>query len=173
MFGKLNIKNDYILIAAGILLLLAAWQFAFKKTIEAWKQHRSLAQQVLQAGDLSYQPGYLERKNHNLDKILNLYKADTLDFRSNELSKISLLAEQYNVKLSEVPSEDPVYHTAQSTIQKLAFEGDYFALVKTLNALEVKNDLGAMRTVGIAKPGNHLPTAQVKTRMIIYLEIAK
>jgi hypothetical protein len=155
MLKQLNIKKEYGLVAGSILLLLIAYQFDFKRTIEAWQLHRDLKQQAQQSGDLSYQPGYLERKNRNLDKILSFYKADTLSFRSNELSKIASIAEQADVKLSEVPSEDRTYSTAQSVIQKLSLEGDYFELVKTLRQLESASGIGFIRSVKLNSTRKH------------------
>src|SRR5579863_7541671 len=109
MLKQFNIKKEYGLVAASILLLLIAYQFAFKKTIEAWQLHRDLKRQVQQSGDISVQPGYLERKQRNLDKIISLYQADSVNFRSNNLSTISSVAGLDDVRLSEVPSQDPVY----------------------------------------------------------------
>jgi|GEM_PF-592287 len=172
MLKQLNIKKEYGLIAASVLLLLIAYQVAFKRTIEAWQMHRDLKHQVQQSGDLSVQPGYLGRKNRNLDKIIALYKADNVNFRSNVLSTISSIAEQNNVKLSEVPSQDPVNYTSQYFVQKISFEGDYFALEKTLDRLHSTFQIGMIRSATLKNVGlrNRNDTPQ-KTVMEVYLEI--
>jgi len=174
MLNQLNIKKKYALIAASIVLLLAAYQFAFKRTIEALQLYHNLKQQVQLSGDLSYQPGYLERKNHNLDKIIALYKADTANFRSNVLSTISSIAQQENVALSEVPSQDPVYHSAQYIIEKLSFEGDYFALERTFNKLQATDNTGIIRSVAIKSVGKHTAADDSKKIVMeVYFEMVK
>src|SRR4051812_19276275 len=136
MLKELPFKKQYLLIAGAIVLLLLSYQFAFKRTIEAWQINKNLKTQIAQSSDLSLQPAYLERKSNNLSKILNLYKTDTVAFRSNIISTISLIAEKEGVKLSDVPLQNALYRTDKYIIQKLSFEGGYFSLVKVLNALQ-------------------------------------
>src|ERR1700748_900404 len=109
MLEKLPIKKEYLLIAATIVLLLLSYQLAFKHTIEAWQTNTELRSKLSKSGDLSFQPGYLERKSANIDKIISQYKADTTEFRSNIINVISSIAEKENVKLTEVPVQDVSY----------------------------------------------------------------
>jgi len=149
MLEKLKIKRDYLLIVGGFLLLLLCYQLAIKRTIEAWHQHQQLKKQVARSADLSYQPGYLERKRLNLDKILRHYNADTTNLRSNLLSNISSIAEEQNVVLSEVPGKDASFNRSPFSLEKLSFEGDYFALLKTLNKLQSTVQAGIIRSVSL------------------------
>jgi len=145
MLKQVPIKKEYLLIAAAIALLLLCYQLAFKKTVAAWQINKQLKEQIAQASDLSYQPAYLERKNNNLSKIIGRYKTDTVTFRSNTISAISSIAEKEGVKLSEVPLQDSIYHNDQFIIQKLNFEGSFFALTKVLNQLHAANGVGVVR----------------------------
>jgi hypothetical protein len=146
MLKQVPIKKEYLLIAAAIVLLLLCYQLAFKKTVAAWQIYKQLKAQIAQASDLSYQPAYLERKNSNLSKIIGRYKTDTVTFRSNTISAVSSIAEKENVKLSEVPLQDPIYHTDEFIIQKLNFEGGFFALTKVLNRLHATAGIGVVRS---------------------------
>lgn len=139
-------KKEYIFISAIMILLIICYQLAFKKTIGAWQLNKRLKSQLEQSSDMSVQPGYTERKNINLDRILDLYKADTLNFRSNTISRISSVAETENVKLAEVPNRDPIYSNGQFLIQKLDFEGDYFSLMKVFQRLGQTRDAGIIRS---------------------------
>src|ERR1700744_2064217 len=136
MLRQLPFKKEYLLVGGAIVLLLLGYQLAFKKPIEAWKLNHSLKQQLLHSADISSEPQYEERKNINLGRVIDLYRADTSEFRGNIISKISSIAEEEKVKLTEVPTRDPLYHTYQVIIQKLNFEGDYFSLVKILNRIQ-------------------------------------
>jgi uncharacterized protein (UPF0333 family) len=144
-----QIKKEYLLLAASLVMLVICYQLAFKKSIEAWHQHRQLQAQAAQTFSGNFQPGYSERKSANISKILNLYKADTVNFRSNIIGRISSIAEKENVKLAEVPADDPSLHNNKLIHQKLAFEGDYFSLVKTLNELQKTPEIGVVRSIDL------------------------
>jgi hypothetical protein len=174
MLKQLPLKKEYLLIAAAIVLLLLSYQLAFKKTIEAWQINKRLKEQLIRATDLSYQPAYLERKNKNLTNIINRYKTDTVAFRSNIISSISSIAEKENVKLSEVPVQDPLYHTNQFIIQKLNFEGSYFALTKVLKQLQARSGIGMVRSVTYKAINVKSNKDEAKKLIIeVYLETAK
>jgi len=174
MLKRLLIKKEYLLILASIVLLWLSYKLAFKGTIEAWQNNRQLKTQLTRSTDLSYQPGYLERKNSNLDKILKLYKADTAAFRNNSINIISAIAEKESVKLSEVPMQDPFYHTDKFIIQKLGFEGDFFSLTKVLHQLQLTNDIGIIRSATYKMSGTN-PTTQKDKKLVleVCLEIAR
>lgn len=173
MLKQFNLKKEYGLIVATLLILVVSYQLAFKKTIGAWQLNKELKSQLIQSTDLSYQPGYLERKNVNLDKILSLYKSDTTSFRNNIISSISSIAEKENVKLAGVPFQDPSYHTNQFIIQKLNFEGDYFSLLKTNSLLQQLHDGGMIRSLTIRSIGIHSNNDEKRKLVLeVYLEIA-
>ncbi|MCC8427237.1 hypothetical protein [Mucilaginibacter sp. UR6-11] len=173
MFNKIPVKKDYLLILAAIVLLLVCYEFAFKTTIDAWQTHVQLNNQLKQATNLGIQPDYLQRKNLNLDKIIDLYKADTASFRSNSINKISIIAEKENVKLSEVPLQDPVFSTDKLIIQKFYLEGDYFSLTKTLNTLQSTTGIGLIRSTSYKLTRGRGNFGDKKLIAEVYLEIAK
>jgi len=147
MLKQLPFKKQYLLTGATIVLLLLSYQFAFKRTIEAWQINKNLKTQIARSSDLSLQPAYLERKSNNLNKILSLYKTDTVAFRSNIISTISLIAEKQGVKLSDVPLQNALYRSDKYIIQKLSFEGGYFSMVKVLDQLQNSPGIGTLRSV--------------------------
>lgn len=174
MLQKILIKKNYLLAVAAVVLLLLSYRLAFKKTMEAWQTNNRLKGQLAQSTDVSYQPQYIYRKNLNLDKTLDLYKADTANFRSNILSTISVIAEKENVKLSEVPTQDPIYHGSQFTIQKLSFEGNYFALIKVLNQLQNTKEIGVIRSTSLRSVVIPLNAQRAKKMVLeVFLEMIK
>jgi hypothetical protein len=152
MWDKSPVKKEYLLIAGVFVLLLISYQLAFKKTIALWTVHQELVKNLNLAGDVSVQPGYLKRKGHNLENILRMYKADSATFRNNVISMVSITASKENVRLLEVPPEDPFYKTDKFIIQKLVFQGDYFALLKTLQNLQQSSQIGVIRSAAIKLP---------------------
>ena len=166
-------KKKYLLIAGGGFLLLICYQLAFKNTLAAWQLNRQLNKELVQSADISYPPGYLDRKSKNLERVLALYRSDTALFRSNTISTIAVLAEKCRVKLAEVPSQDVVYHTEGAIIQKLNFEGDFFALNVFLNQLESSEEVGMVRTVEFKLQRKDGQPAAKKLTMGVYMEILK
>lgn len=146
MLNKIPLKKDYLLGISALLLLVISYQLAFKKTIEAWQINKKLKSELVQAADLGVEPAYIERKNNNLSKVLGLYKADTVAFRNNTINTISAIAERENVKLSGVPSQDPLFYNEKFTIQKLSFSGGYFALTKVFAQVEKTPGIGRIRS---------------------------
>jgi hypothetical protein len=172
MLKQFPIKKEYLLVVAALLLLLLSYQLAFKKTIEAWRINHHLKAQLAQATDVAVQPGYLQRQNSNLSKIINRYKTDTVAFRSNIISNISSIAEKEHVKLIEVPVSNPAYHTDQLIIQRLNFEGDFFALTKVFSELQSAPNIGMVRAATYKLTGLNSNEAK-KLVLEVYLETVK
>jgi hypothetical protein len=174
MLKKLPFKKEYLLIPGIVLLFLVCYRFAFENTVEAWQRHQQLKQKAAAANDLSYQPGYSERKNRNLDKIMALYEADTTMLRSNIINTIALQAEKLHVKLTAVPAEDALYHAGNYIIQKLDFEGTYVDLNRFLNQLQSLNHVGVIRYIRFKLPkANPNQTTERKLNLQVYLEITR
>ncbi|MGY3214534.1 hypothetical protein [Mucilaginibacter sp. HD30] len=147
MLKRIQIRKEHLFVAGVVLLLLIGYQLDFKKTIEAWQINRKMKEQQALGADLSYQPGYLKRKNANLDNEISRYRADTAAFRNSSIGTISIIAEKQGVKLSGVPVQDASFNTEKVIVQKLTFEGDFFAITKTLNDLQKTKDIGVIRSV--------------------------
>ena len=172
MLRQFSFNKIYLLISGTALLLIICYLQAFDKTIVAWQLNSNLHQQLSQSADITLAPLYQGRKNANLEKIIDLYKADTIDFRSNILSKISSIAEQENVKLTEVPGKDPLYHNDQFIIQKLNFDGDYFSLLKIINRLQSTKDIGMIRAIALKKMIDVSSSHKLSKLILeVYLEI--
>ena len=172
MLKKLSVNNAYLLIGGIALVLFISYQLAIKNTIAAWQINKQLTGQIANENNTSVQPDYLARKSSNLAKIINQYKTDTIAFRSNVINTIASVAEKEGVKLSEVPAQDPWYRSDRFIIQKLSFEGDYFALIKTLDGLQKTTGIGMVRSVGLQTVITRSNTANLKKLVMeVYMEM--
>src|ERR1700740_3048520 len=136
MLKDIIAKNNYLLFILVGLLVFASYQLAIKRTIAAWQTNKEMKRQSNSLFNLSYQPDYEKRKGDNIDKILDLYNADTSDFRNKSINTIASAAEKHNVKLIEIPSQLPEDSDSSSRVERLAFEGDYDSLLTTLYVIE-------------------------------------
>lgn len=166
-------KKDYLLVALAIFLAIVCYRFAIQNTLSAWRLNRELTGQLQESHDLSYQPGYLERKNKNLDRVLSLYVSDTTLFRSNTISVIAVLAEKNKVKLTGVPAQELFFHTEKSIMQRLSFEGDFFALISFLNQLESLDGVGIPKSVVFKTERKEIQLETNRLLMEVYMEIRK
>ena len=174
MLKLIPIRKEHLLIIASILMFFISYQFSFKKTIEAWQINKRLKAQIETAGDLSVQPDYLKRKKANLDKIIGHYRVDTVSLRNNTLSTLSTVAEKEDVKLSEVPVQDPLYNTSKFIILKVSFEGDFFSLNKVFFQLQSSSNIGMLRSATYKAIKNQQSKAKdPRLMMEVYFEIIK
>jgi hypothetical protein len=173
MVNRRYFKREYLFIAATTLACVICYQLAFKKTIIAWQLNKQLKAQLAQSSDVSIQPGYTARKNANLDRILDLYTGDSLNFRSITISKIALVAEAGQVKLAEVPYENRVYSNSKFLIQKLNFEGDYFSLMKVFQQLGQRKEAGIIRSAAFRAKRGTDSEKEKKLIMELYFETIK
>lgn len=173
MLKNIVFKKEYLLIVAGIVLLIAAYRLAFRKTIEQWHLHTQLEAKLAGAGNASYQPGYFSRKNANLNKIIRLYKVDTTLFRNNSVNAVSLIAQRNGAKLVNIPLQELGQDTSKIVIEKLELAGDYFSLLKTVAALNATNDIGRLRSLSFFEVTKVASVDAKSTHMEIYLEIMK
>lgn len=166
-------KKIYLIVCGSLLLAAATYFLAVKNTLAAWEVNRQLNDQLTRGGDVSYDPGYLERKNRNLDRVLSRYRVDTSVFRNSMLSNIAVLAEANQVKLTEVPLPDAAYRTSEYLVQKLSFEGGFFDLNRFLYQAEHKDQLGVARAVEFRMVEKRTAAAGIKKLvMSVYLETA-
>lgn len=80
------------------------------------------------------------------------------------------MAEKENVKLSEVPTDNPELHKEKLIVEKLAFEGDYVPLLKTLNELEKTSGIGLVRSIDI-KSVNHHSDEKSSKKLILTIQL--
>jgi hypothetical protein len=139
-------KKDYLLALISLLLVVAGYELAFKRTLDARGVNVQLREQLAQQHSAADEPAYTERKNTNLNSVIGLYHADTISYRSDAINTIALIAEKNNVKLDGAPVQDKSYRTEKYLFQKLTFSGDFFSLLKLLYQLQGANGTGMLRS---------------------------
>ncbi len=148
--------------------MFLAYQLALKKTWKAFMLNRELLGKLDTLGDLSYQPEYLNRKNTNLDRIINKYKIDSLVFRGRAIAEIAALAEAENVRLTELPVKDAYLKSDKYLIQRLNFEGDYYSLLRFIQKIHAQRNVGVIRCLSLKKLP---PTASQRLSLEVFLQI--
>lgn len=150
MIEKLSYnQKKYGLIALGLLVAWLAWTFAFQKTANVYLQYRTLWGQLEGSQEMTFPVAYAQRKQVNLNKILNGYHADPTVFRDNLLYQAAYHARQENVKIIQVPASEIV--SSSICLQRISFQGSYFGLVRLLSVVKRMKDIGGVRSVKIRR----------------------
>lgn len=165
-------KKVYLLVLGTVLLVFTGYELAFKHTLDARNVNGQLREQLAQQNNATEQPGYTDRKNANLDRIIGLYHADTVTYRSSAINAIAFLAEKNNVKFVSAPVQDKGYHMDKYILQKLTFSGDYFSLLKLLNELHGANGTGMIRSCAFRVPSRQdMALANGKVLLDVFFEV--
>ncbi len=161
-------KQGYTWGAAAVIVLVICYQLAFKKTIEAWELNKRLTLQMRQSSDVSVPPGYLKRKEKNLDRLLDLFKPGDNNSRGEIINKVSIAAESEHLKVEEVPLPDTSAENGGYVIQRMFLSGEYFAALRTLHKLEQNNEAGMIRSLTLKTA----KTQDIKNDKKLLLEIS-
>jgi hypothetical protein len=166
------LKKVYLLVLGTVILAVASYKLAFKHTLDARSVNGQLREQLAQQNNATEQPGYIDRKNANLERIIGLYRADTVTYRSSAINAIAFLAEKNNVKFVSAPVQDKSYHTEKYILQKLTFSGDYFSLLKLLNQLQGANGTGMIRSCSFRVPARReMAPGDGKVLLDVFFEV--
>jgi len=167
MMKAFFIKNKYGLWILSAALVFICYQLALKKTVEDWQLNNRLKTQLNNAGDLSYQPAYLERKNDNLSRLVKSYSADTANFRSDIIDRIASVAAEGKVKVTSVPLPDVGSPDERLIMQQLVLEGTYAALMMTAQKLYALQGIGIVRSVMLKMP----PRSQSPQKKLLVMQV--
>ena len=174
MLKNITFKREYLLIGGAVLLLIAAYCLAFRKTIEQWHVHTELEAKLDGSNNSAYQPDYLQRKNANLNKIIRLYQADTSVFRTNSVNAVSLIAQRNSTSLVNIPYQDTQPDTGKMITEEMTLAGNYFSLLKTSAGINNTRGIGWLRSMSIERLKLSDGTADTKKlKMELYVEIIK
>jgi hypothetical protein len=146
------LKNKYAFPAAVVGFLFICYQLAIKKTVLAWQINRQFKSELIASADIGSQPGYMVRKQKNLQAIVNRYSADSNAFRSAVISRTALIANQWNIVVSAVPMQEPALQTEKTAVERVNFNGSYVQLLQALQDIERADDIGLVRSVKFNAP---------------------
>ena len=149
-------RKNRLLLAGIILLLIAAYQFAFKKTFELRSELNELTQQQQELTLNKSKLALYSQENKYLDSILSLNNLSVdRSFEQNLLLKIDELRAKHKVKVISI-DEPHQFVTDGATIQSysLEFTGDFRNLMLFSSELE-KLRLGIFTSVDFSKKKNY------------------
>lgn len=141
-----SIKN-ILLVVGFFLVLLAAYQFSFSRTIEIKNKLTDLEIQVKQASASVRNIAILEEKEKNLDSLISNNKIGYTSPQNRLLQALNDYSQKSYFKI--ISFKEPhvtTLHGDQNKISSFQFvlEGEYKALEQLLFLLETEHNFGSL-----------------------------
>lgn len=151
----LKTKNRLLILGFGLVVLLA-YQFAIKNTIDARKELNTLETGMHGFDNIPEQLAVLRAKNNYLDSILEVNKIKTTALENNLLQKLNLYADSTQLKIVSF-NKPHLTQQDESQINTYDFtiEGSYNALIGLIYQLEKKVLFGEVIHLQFSKKKNY------------------
>jgi hypothetical protein len=135
-------KNKFLLIGAGILLLLS-WLFSFSKAWSAYSQNKRLVAQSTSSA-ISNQVTYsTQQKFSAVDSLVKAFVKDSVEFENNFLTGISQSLQGLHVELSY--QDIPQQSSENSKAKTIRLQGGYKSIIQAIARLEKEYFIGRVR----------------------------
>src|SRR5690606_27460539 len=131
-------KNKFLLIGAGVLLLLS-WVFSFSKAWNAYTQNKRLVAQSTSSA-ISNQLTYTtQQKFSAVDSLVKAFTKDSVEFENNFLTNISECLQGLPVEL--IYKDNP-NQPESSKAKTIILQGDYKSIIQAIARLEKEYFIG-------------------------------
>jgi Tfp pilus assembly protein PilO len=148
-------NKNKLVIASLILVILLAYEFAIKKTLEARNSYLQLQNSSIGSADIPQQLTLLKKKKIYLDSILEKHRIKATSYENNILNKLNEYADEHSLKIVEfkkphvVVQDSHVVNTYEFTV-----EGPYNSLIKLVHTIEQKTRFGEVSHLKFEKKKN-------------------
>lgn len=163
-----NSKRLYGFIAGCTLLIILAWAFAIRPTVNLSSESESLKERLKINANIDKEIGHLQNLLAPLKE-----KGNTVDWEAYNpfaLSEITKSCKETKVRIIEFkPSLFQEYQEYRAHLFEIELEGSYVRLTKTLRSLEGKTDLGEIISSKYFIYKNRR-TKKETIRLLIYLQ---
>nr|WP_121273818.1 hypothetical protein [Pedobacter schmidteae] len=135
-----------------VLLLLASYQLAFKKTWQCYGEYVVLKEQGTSAAHLSVSPAYTEERIKKVDELYSRFDVDTLGWKNALWNHGAGLSQKYSVTIHAYPPvKTVVIGGEQFNKQSIGFTGGFENLLKLLHELSYLKNMGMLSGVSYVK----------------------
>ncbi len=147
--NKISYKQRNIYLAFGLVVLaIAAYFLAIKKTIVLYKKNKALVENISDDRFAIDKLHNAENKLQDLNNYFDAYTLDSLKKTHDIMSELSSLCKTLGVTLKSFPqsilSVESNLHMETLVIET---EGNFVSQLQLLHALETKNKLGRVASV--------------------------
>jgi hypothetical protein len=147
---KLVLKFSPIL---GVLLCIALWQVAIKKTWDRYSTYYRLAKVDNQTDQLSISPAFTRDRAIAAGKLFNKFEVDTVKWKSKLWNHCATLSSKHNVSMRSFPlTEQIASGKGYLIIQKIEMAGNYHDLLRLQQELEGLAEVGKITGLVYQKP---------------------
>ena len=147
----INNKNKFLLLGV-VILLIASYHLAFKKTFQMRTELKTLESQAELYNNIPHRLSILGQKNIYFDSILTKMDFNDTSIQNNLIRTINLEARKNNVKVMDF-NQPHLFQNSTSTEYTYNFnlEGDFTDILKVLHEIELKGNFGDVIHLGFEK----------------------
>ncbi|MBB5440948.1 hypothetical protein HDC92_004652 [Pedobacter sp. AK017] len=141
-----------LVIPLMLLLLLASYQLAFKRTWESYRTYTLLKEQGLGTDRLSVSPVYTLARIKKVDELYRRFRVDTLAWKNTLWNSAAGLAQKYACTINAYPPVKTVlYNQQQFYRQAMGFNGEFGNLQQLLHELSYLKNIGMLSGITYVK----------------------
>lgn len=169
-------KKNYILLAITGILIIASWQLALEKTVDAIALNKELDSGSEDQGKLAFNPTYLKQKQQLLEDVLKKYTINQAEWTENFWFKISRVAAANDIGVYFHPQDLQGLEPDSSSVisrQHIAFEGSFKNMLSFLDSIQKTEQMGYITSAVFKKEVNRQQVGQEKLRLEMVFSIVK
>jgi hypothetical protein len=130
-------------IPLALLLCLATYQLAFKKTLEIYQAYQELNGAEQSAEALTVSPAYSIKREAGIEKLYDRFQVDTLTWKNRLWNQCAVLSQRYDCAVQGFPVWRPVSYGGTVLLkQEVVFSGSFHKLLKLQYALDTTKHMG-------------------------------
>ena len=164
---QLNRKNKLLLFGFLVVLYLS-YSLAISKTIFYYNQYQSQKEQINNIENSPKMLLLLKIKEKQVDKWLLLNNSSSNSFQNDFLKELTTYSENHNLKIIDFV-EPHKFSDKELTVSSYSFalEGSFNAILKLVNFIENKGNLGTIKHINSIKNTNFKTNQDYLTTTII------
>lgn len=147
-------RNKNIILVFGLLFTgFLAYKYAISNTLSVKQELETIEQQINSESKSVQSSSQLEKKEANLDSIINKNRSGNASLQNNLLKVLNSFSEKNNFKI--ISFKEPHYQVLPDSSKITSFnfilEGEYKNIEKTLYQLETNYSFGAVSHSGFQR----------------------
>lgn len=166
-------KKNQLLIAAGIITLILAWQFAVKNTFTQIALYQQLNLQTNTSNAISHNPRYIAEKANLLNQLSQQYTQDSTTWKNQFWLNISTkVANKANI-IYQANAQSPGVDTNAIAREQIAFNTTFKNLVLITDTLQKAKDVGFLTSISLKTPKDNITNSPKQVLMQAVFSIVK
>ena len=163
------VKNKRLFWIFTVVMIWMTWSYGFKKTIDEYHGNRNLTEQLDEAKEISFRLNSTKAKQMEQGKVFGAKVVSNNEIQQSVLQVVDSF-KTHGVQLQELPALR-IFEDSLVSIQthKIVLKGSFIPLLKAVNSLEKKPEIGRVISTTFATKQN-LESRKDELTATLYLQ---